>query len=117
MAKKEIKRHPAANAIADLILQNYEINNAKDIHEAIKDAFGPLFEKMLDAEMDAHLGYSKSSPEIKDTDNRRNGYTEKTIRTSMGQTTIKTPRDRNGSFEPGLFLNELKMLLMLKIKY
>jgi transposase-like protein len=100
MAKKEIKRHPAANAIADLILQNYEINNAKDIHEAIKDAFGPLFEKMLDAEMDAHLGYSKSSPEIKDTDNRRNGYTEKTIRTSMGETTIKTPRDRNGSFEP-----------------
>ena len=72
---------------------------------------------MLDAEMDVHLGYSKSSPEIKDTDNRRNGYTEKTIRTSMGETTIKTPRDRNGSFEPGLFLNELKMLLMLKIKY
>ena len=26
MAKKEIKRHPAANAIADLIFQNYKIN-------------------------------------------------------------------------------------------
>ena len=32
---------------------------------------------MLDAEMGAHLGFSKSSPEIKDTDNSRNGYTEK----------------------------------------
>ena len=28
---------------------NYEINNAKDIHEAIKDAFASLFEEMLDA--------------------------------------------------------------------
>ena len=49
MAKKEIKSPPAANAIADLILQNYEINNAKDIHKAIKNAFVSLFEDMLDA--------------------------------------------------------------------
>ena len=56
-AKKDIKRNPAAEKIADLILNNYDVQNAKDVNEALKDVFGPIFEKMLNAEMDAHLGY------------------------------------------------------------
>ena len=63
MAKKDIKRNPAAEKIADLILSNYDVQNAKDVNEALKDVFGPIFEKMLNAEMDAHLGYDKSSSE------------------------------------------------------
>ena len=55
MAKKDIKRNPAAEKIADLILNNYDVQNAKDVNEALKDVFGPIFEKMLNAEMDAHL--------------------------------------------------------------
>jgi len=100
MKKKEIKRHPAANAIADYIFNNYEIKNARDITDAVKDLFGPLFEKILDAEMEAHLGYEKSSSEPKKTLNRRNGYNLKRIRTSLGETQIKSPRDREGAFEP-----------------
>jgi transposase-like protein len=61
MAKKDIKRNPAAEKIADLILNNYDVQNAKDVNEALKDVFGPIFEKMLNAEMDAHLGYDKNS--------------------------------------------------------
>ena len=76
MAKKDIKRNPAAEKIADLILSNYDVQNAKDVNEALKDVFGPIFEKMLNAEMDAHLGYDKSSSEPKKTENRRNGYGE-----------------------------------------
>ena len=42
---------------------------------------------MLNAEMDAHLGYEKNSPESKDTSNRRNGYGEKKIQGSFGEAT------------------------------
>lgn len=98
MAK--IKRNPAALKIADLILDNYDVKNAKDVNEALKDVFGPLFEKMLNAEMDAHLGYDKNSPEPKETENRRNGFGEKTIQGSFGETKISVPRDRDGTFEP-----------------
>src|SRR5574344_1249700 len=63
MAK--IKRNPVALQIADLILDNYDPKNARDIHDALKDVFGPIFEKMVNAEMDAHLGYEKSSLEAK----------------------------------------------------
>ena len=98
MAK--IKRNPAALKIADLILDNYDVKNAKDVNEALKEVFGPLFEKMLNAEMDAHLGYDKNSQEPKETENRRNGFGEKTIQGSFGETKISVPRDRDGTFDP-----------------
>ncbi len=46
MAKKNIKRNPVAEKIADLILDNYDINSSKDVNEALKEVFGPIFEKM-----------------------------------------------------------------------
>ena len=98
MAK--IKRNPAALKIADLIFENYDLKNANDANEALKEVFGPLFEKMLNAEMDAHLGYDKNSQDPKETENRRNGFGEKTIQCSFGETKISVPRDREGTFEP-----------------
>lgn len=55
-------------------------------------------EKLLEGEFNSHLGYDKhqKSP----TDNARNGTTEKTIRSSFGQSKIQVPRDREGSFNP-----------------
>ena len=47
MAK--IKRNPAALKIADLIFENFDLKNANDANEALKEVFGPLFEKMLNA--------------------------------------------------------------------
>ena len=98
MAK--IKRIPAALKIADLIFENFDLKNANDANDALKEVFGPLFEKMLNAEMDAHLGYDKNSQEPKETENRRNGFGEKTIQGSFGETKISVPRDRDGTFEP-----------------
>lgn len=98
MAK--IKRNPAALKIADLIFENYDLKNANDANVALKEVFGPLFEKMLNAEMDAHLGYDKNSQEPKETENRRNGFGEKTIHGSFVETKISVPRDRDCTFEP-----------------
>jgi len=55
-------------------------------------------ESLLKAEMTAHLGHHPgASPE---SENIRNGYSEKTIKTSQGTHRIKVPRDREGSFDP-----------------
>ena len=40
MAK--IKRNPAALKIADLIFENYDLKNANDANDALKEVFGPL---------------------------------------------------------------------------
>ena len=55
-------------------------------------------EKMLEGEFNDHLGYNKHQKSI--SDNVRNGTTQKTIRSSLGESQIEVPRDRKGSFNP-----------------
>lgn len=100
MTKNEIQRNPMAEYIAKTILNEYKPTNVKEMQDAIKDIFGPMFEAMLQGEMDSHLGYSNNDHGAKDTSNRRNGYTSKTLKTSYGNVDIKSPRDREGTFEP-----------------
>jgi transposase-like protein len=57
-------------------------------------------EAALNAELDEHLGYSRH--ESSTSNNYRNGYSPKTIRTEDGEVDLDTPRDRNSSFEPQL---------------
>jgi transposase-like protein len=62
-------------------------------------------EKMLNTEMDVHLGRkgdatSPAAEEAKRTGNRRNGRSQKTVQGELGEVTLSTPRDRNGTFEP-----------------
>ncbi len=100
--KNKIERNPAAEAVAKAILENYKPETVEDMQMAIKDIFGPMFESMLQGEMDAHLGYESNDHGYKATENRRNGYTNKTLKTSYGSVPIRSPRDRDGSFDPKL---------------
>lgn len=55
--------------------------------------------------MESHIGYSKYSKSVKESDNRRNGSYAKTIIDEEGNTvTIDVPRDRDGTYEPMLIL-------------
>jgi putative transposase len=57
-------------------------------------------EKMLEAELDEHLGYDKYSPQGKGSGNSRNGKSHKLLKSSNGTLAIEVPRDRNSTFEP-----------------
>ena len=100
MAPRKNKRNEVGRAIAQSIIEQYQPQNAQDMQNAIKDIFGPMFEAMLQGEMDDHLGYESNDHGYKATSNRRNGYTNKTLKTTMGDIDIQSPRDRDGSFEP-----------------
>lgn len=98
MAK--INRDPKAVALAESIIDTYKPKSVADMQDALKDIFGPMFEAMLKGEMDNHLGYDEHDHGPKDTDNRRNGYSSKKLKTSAGEVQIKVPRDREASFDP-----------------
>jgi len=70
--------------------------------EQLNDFLGQLqkrgIEKMLEGELDVHLGYGRH--EQSDNSNARNGYGKKKIRTSYGESEISVPRDREASFNP-----------------
>lgn len=56
-------------------------------------------EKILEGELNAHLGYQKNEQQ-KFNSNTRNGYSTKKIKTSLGESEIHIPRDRDASFNP-----------------
>lgn len=66
----------------------------------LKNLFAGALEKMLEAELDEHLGYEKNSSLGINSGNSRNGYGKKTVRSEWGESEISVPRDRNGTFEP-----------------
>lgn len=100
MAPRKNKRSEASKAIAQAIIDQYQPKSAEDMQDALRDIFGPMFEAMLQGEMNSHLGYASNDHGFKETTNRRNGYTHKTLKSSMGEIEIDAPRDRNGSFDP-----------------
>lgn len=102
MGTKKSKHSETGRMIAKTILEQYRPTNQEEMQDALKDIFGPMFEAMLQGEMDDHLGYESNDRGAKDTENRRNGYTEKTVKSTMGDIDIRTPRDRDGSFDPRL---------------
>ncbi len=57
-------------------------------------------EKMLEGELDDHLGYEKHQQS--DNPNARNGHGRKKIKTGYGEMDIEVPRDREASFNPML---------------
>ena len=84
--------------IIQQLLQEYNIETAEDIQDALKDLLGGTIKEMMEAEMDDHLGYQKS--ERYDSDDYRNGYKTKRVNSSFGSLDIQVPQDRKSTFEP-----------------
>ena len=99
MARRR-KMDPERKAFINSLLEHYQPKDAQDIQDMLKDLLGETLQGMLEAEMDDHLGYSKYDYKNKETDDSRNGYSPKTVTSSMGTIDLDIPRDRKGDFEP-----------------
>ena len=90
-----------------------------DLNGLLRTLMKSALERMLDTEMDVHLGRKTIAALPADnveTDaqaagaNRRNGHSKKTVRGDMGELDLDTPRDRNGTFEPQLIAKHQRRL-------
>ena len=79
-----------------------QFKDSKDFASFMEELYVRGTEKMLEAEMDQHLGYEKHAPEGRNGGNSRNGKTSKKLKSKYGPVEIEVPRDRDGSFEPVL---------------
>src|SRR5688572_27749956 len=61
-----------------------------------------VLERALDVEIADHLGYEPGDPAGIGSGNSRNGHGRKTVHTTAGPVELEVPRDRNGSFTPGI---------------
>ncbi len=103
MARK--KDSPPKAALRELMGNYLKENNVKvkdgtDVNSIMQDMMSIILKGALDQELDEKLGYSKYDYRNKETDNSRNGHSQKTLHTSYGDMEIDIPRDRKGDFEP-----------------
>jgi transposase-like protein len=98
MRKRREPMSEGKKNIISALLQEYDIQTAEDIQDALKDLLGGTIQSMLESEMDDHLGYAPY--ERTDSTNARNGKKSKTIRSKYGEMEIDVPQDRESSFEP-----------------
>jgi putative transposase len=81
-------------------IKDNNLKTAEDAKDLVKELFADTIQELLEVEMDHSLGYEKNDATNKDTDNRRNGHTTKTVRSDYGEVELTIPRDREGEFEP-----------------
>lgn len=75
-----------------------QFKSGEELSSFLKQLQKRGLEKMLEGELDGHLDYDKNQKF--GSGNTRNGYSQKKVRSSYGEDTIKVPRDRDGSFNP-----------------
>ena len=97
---RQRKLTPERKAFVNSLLEHYQPKDAQDIQDMLKDLLGDTLQGMLEADLDEELGYTRYDYKNKETDNSRNGYSKKTVISSLGEIDLDIPRDRNGEFEP-----------------
>jgi transposase-like protein len=79
-----------------------QFQDSKDFSSFIEELYVRGTERMLEAELDHHLGYEKHAPEGRNSGNSRNGKTSKKLKSKYGEVEIAVPRDRASTFQPVL---------------
>jgi transposase-like protein len=75
-----------------------KIKSQSELDDFFHGLYKQAVEGMLKAEMDEHLGYEKH--QSKPGDNSRNGFSNKVLKTNIGDIPLDVPRDRESSFDP-----------------
>ena len=84
--KKDTPQKAALREMMDNYLKenNVTVKDGTDVNSIMRDMMSIILEGALDQEMDEELGYSKYDYRNKETDNSRNGHSQKTMHTSYG---------------------------------
>ncbi|MDC7218289.1 MAG: IS256 family transposase [Spirochaetales bacterium] len=86
------------NELANKLASN--LKTPQDVSEMTKMLTKVAMERILEIEMEEHLGEKKKGQ--RPTGNSRNGYTQKTLKTDTSEIPLDIPRDREATFEPQL---------------
>ena len=68
----------AKEQIRQIISQN-NISSVTDVYSLLKESFKDILQELMEAELDATLGYEKNQKGDLLTDNKRNGHSPKTL--------------------------------------
>ena len=96
---------PAAKEQIRQIIANNNLHSVADVYTLLRDSFKDILQELMEAELDASLGYEKNLKGDVRTSNKRNGHSTKTLKNQYDEFQIDVPGDREGEFEPKLIPN------------
>ena len=102
----------AKEQIRQIISEN-NINSVADVYTLLKDSFKDILQELMEAELDATLGYEKNHKGNLQTDNKRNGHSTKNLKSQYGEFQIDIPREM-GSLNQNLSRNTSEIFPGLK---
>ncbi|MCQ9628518.1 IS256 family transposase [Cetobacterium somerae] len=85
--------------VREFLKQN-PISSPDDLNTFFKDMMKVMIEEFYQGELEEELGYTKYDYRNKESNNSRNGYSSKKLKSSAGEIEVNVPRDRNGEYEP-----------------
>ena len=97
---RQRKLTPERKKLNNGLFSHYKPGDVHDVQAMFRDLLGDTIQRMLEAEMEEHLGYSKYDYKNKQIDDSRNGYSSKTVVSSVGDIPLDVPMDRKGDFIP-----------------
>ena len=93
---------PVAKEQIRQIIADNNLNSVADVYTLLRDSFKDILQELMEAELDASLGYEKNLKGDVRTSNKRNGHSPKTLKNQYDEFQIDVPGDREGEFEPKL---------------
>lgn len=100
--RNESPEDKSRRELVEGFLKENPIKDPNDVQALMKEMIRQVLQSGLSAELDEELGYTRYDYRNKETENSRNGFSKKTMHTSLGDVSIDVPRDRDGDFEPQL---------------
>ena len=94
-----MRRNYNNEVLANFIKDN-DFKTADDLNNAFREMYQDVVQVMLENEMSNHLGFEKGSKAPKETENRRNCYSNKKVKSTFGELLLSVPRDKEDDFEP-----------------
>ena len=76
------------------IIKEQEVKTTEDFQELMRKMTKEVLEAIYDGEITDHLGYQRHEQRASIDGNSRNGYTEKKVRSNLGEINLDVPRDR-----------------------
>ncbi|WWR19073.1 transposase [Lachnospiraceae bacterium JLR.KK009] len=88
---------PVAKEQIRQIISENNLNSVADVYSLLRDSFKDILQELMEAELDASLGYEKNHKGDLRTDNKRNGHSPKNSRASMGNSRLTYPGIETGN--------------------
>src|SRR6056297_1405999 len=100
MTNKKEKKEISEKLLDELMRSYQKPEDLLGENGLLKQLTKALVERAMQGEITEHLGYEKHSSTGLKSGNSRNGTSNKTIKSDLGNFPLEIPRDRNGTFDP-----------------